>query len=91
MYRAGIESMLGLRRRGGAFSVDPCIPSSWPEYEITWRLGATVYRIAVANPARVGRGVRHATVDGRTVDPAHIPLVIDGSEHAVRIELGARP
>ena len=30
MYRAGLESMLGLRRRGETFSVDPCIPSSWP-------------------------------------------------------------
>ena len=40
----GIESMLGLRRRGDTFSVDPCIPSSWPGYEITWRVGGTTYR-----------------------------------------------
>ncbi len=32
MYRAALESMLGLRRRGRTFSIDPCIPSSWPEY-----------------------------------------------------------
>ncbi len=32
MYRAGLESILGLRRRGDTFSIDPCIPSSWPEY-----------------------------------------------------------
>ena len=37
MYRAGLESLLGLRRRGSTFSVNPCIPSSWPEYEIVWR------------------------------------------------------
>ena len=30
MYRAGLESILGLRRRGETFIVDPCIPSSWP-------------------------------------------------------------
>ena len=31
MYRAGLESILGLRRRGDTFSIDPCIPSSWPD------------------------------------------------------------
>ena len=41
MYRAGLESILGLRRRGDFFSVDPCIPSSWPGYEIVWRVGRT--------------------------------------------------
>ena len=41
MYRAGLESMLGLRRRGETFSIDPCIPSSWPGYEIVWRVGRT--------------------------------------------------
>ena len=29
LYRAGLESMLGLRRRGATFSIDPCVPSSW--------------------------------------------------------------
>ena len=32
MYRAGIESILGLRRSGPTFAVDPCIPSAWPDY-----------------------------------------------------------
>ncbi|HET8539049.1 MAG TPA: glucoamylase family protein, partial [Anaeromyxobacter sp.] len=36
-YRAGLESILGLRRRGATFELDPCIPASWPEYAITWR------------------------------------------------------
>src|SRR5436309_2802634 len=29
MYRAGLESILGLRRRGATFIVDPCVPASW--------------------------------------------------------------
>ena len=57
MYRAGLESILGLRRRGDTFSIDPCIPSSWPDYEITWRVGGTRYLIAVSNPDRQCRGV----------------------------------
>ena len=30
MYRAAVESLLGLRRTGATFAVDPCIPSAWP-------------------------------------------------------------
>ena len=45
MYRAGLESILGLRRHGATFEVDPCIPSSWPEYSVAWRFGATRYDI----------------------------------------------
>jgi cyclic beta-1,2-glucan synthetase len=88
MYRAGLESMLGLRRRGAAFSVEPCIPSSWPAYEMTWRVGGTYYRIAVSNPERLCRGVREATLDDRPVDAAAIPLLDDGRAHQVRIVLG---
>ena len=57
MYRAGIESILGLRRRGETFVIDPCIPSSWPEYRITWRFLDSRYEITVSNPARRCRGV----------------------------------
>jgi cyclic beta-1,2-glucan synthetase len=88
MYRAGLESMLGLRCRGETFVVDPCIPSSWPEYRIAWRFRDSRYEISVSNPARRCRGVATATLDGAPVDAAAIPLVNDGGTHAVRIVLG---
>lgn len=90
MYRAGLESILGLRRRGASFEIDPCIPSSWPEYTIAWRVGATRYEIAVSNPARVCRGVAEAELDGAPVDSHAIPLVDDGGTHRVRVVLGDR-
>jgi len=89
MYRAGLESMLGLRRRGATFSVEPCIPSSWPEYEIVWRFFSTRYEITVANPQRRCRGVVRAELDRLTVDREAIPLVDDGRVHHVRILMGA--
>ena len=88
MYRAGLESMLGLRRRGATFSIDPCIPSSWPHYEITWHVLGTTYDIAVSNPDRLCRGVRTATLDGIAVPADAIPLVEDGRTHVVRIVMG---
>jgi cyclic beta-1,2-glucan synthetase len=90
MYRAGLESILGLRRRGSTFELDPCIPSSWPEYGIVWRFGRTRYEIAVSNPERRCRGVTEAELDGATVDPRAIALVDDGGTHQVRLVLGDR-
>ena len=83
-----IESMLGLRRRGTHFSINPCIPSSWPAYEITWRVETTRYVISVSNPGRLCRGVVESSVDGVGVNPDAIPLVLDGGTHQVRIRLG---
>jgi cyclic beta-1,2-glucan synthetase len=88
MYRAGIESILGLRRRGNTFTIDPCIPSSWPEYRITWQFQDSRYEITVSNPARRCRGVATATLDGVCVDAARMPLVNDGRTHDVQIVLG---
>ena len=88
MYRVGVESLLGLRRRGSTFGIDPCIPSSWPAYEIRWRFGRTQYAIQVENPQHRWRGVAAALLDGQAVDHAAIPLVDDGATHTVTITMG---
>ena len=90
MYRVAVEGILGLERRGSSFTVNPCIPSSWPAYSIEWRVGKTRYSIAVENPERRCRGVASAEMDGEPVDPGAIPLQDDGT-HRVRIVLGAVP
>ncbi len=88
MYRAGLESILGLRKRGNTFVIDPCIPSSWPEYRIEWQSGSTRYEIHVVNPDRRCRGVGRAYLDNAPVDASAIPLVDDGGTHHVRVEIG---
>lgn len=76
MYRVGLEELLGVRRRGEHFSIDPCIPSSWPGFSL------------VENPEQCCRGVVSAEKDGEPVDPARIPLLDDGRAHRVRLVLG---
>ncbi len=88
MYRAGLESILGLRRKGSTFEMDPCIPSSWPEYSIDWRFKGTRYRISVSNPKRRCYRVARAELDGACVDARAIPLVDDGGNHLVTLVLG---
>jgi cyclic beta-1,2-glucan synthetase len=88
MHRAGLESILGLRRHGTVFAIEPCIPSTWPGYALSWRFGRTLYEIAVANPERRCRGVGEAELDGVRVDARAIPLTDDGGTHHVRVVLG---
>jgi cyclic beta-1,2-glucan synthetase len=82
--------MLGLRRRGGTFEIDPCIPSSWAEYEIVWTFQSARYEISVSNPDHVCRGVVSAELNGALVDASAIALVDDGRTHRVVVVLGDR-
>ncbi|HSK97798.1 MAG TPA: protein ndvB, partial [Euzebyales bacterium] len=88
MYQVAIDGLLGLRQRGAAFSIDPCIPAMWPGFSLEWRRGATLYRIRVENPAHRCRGVAAARLDGAPVDADAIPLADDGAAHDVTIVLG---
>jgi len=89
-YRMGLESLLGFARRGSVFSLDPCIPSVWPGFSLTWRLAGTRYEMQVENPGGCSRGVVAAWLDGQPVDPAAIPVVQDGGVHQVRALLGKK-
>jgi cyclic beta-1,2-glucan synthetase len=88
MYRAGLESILGLRRHGATFALSPCIPSAWPRFSITWRFGRTRYEISVTNPEGRCRGIHSARLDDVEVDAGAIPLVDDGALHVVRVVMG---
>jgi cyclic beta-1,2-glucan synthetase len=90
MYRAGLEAILGFRRQGGFLNMAPCIPRTWPRFEISYRYGTTRYEILVENPNRVCRGVSHAEFDGVALSPgeARIGLIDDGGVHHLRITLG---
>ncbi len=66
LYRAGIESILGLRVKGDRFEVAPCLPTTWPGFEMTLTLHGSVYEIEVRNPNGVSRGVVAVELDGET-------------------------
>jgi cyclic beta-1,2-glucan synthetase len=91
MYRTAVEAILGFTVHAGALQLEPCIPRHWPGFEITHRFGSSTYRIQVANPSGVNRGVREILVDGvpgLSGDSA-IRLVDDGRAHEVRVILGS--
>ncbi|WP_127088283.1 GH36-type glycosyl hydrolase domain-containing protein [Aquabacter cavernae] len=90
MQRAGMESILGLRRHGSALSLNPCIPRSWPRFEMTVRHGSAQYLICVENPSGVGHGLVSAEINGVAigVSPLLIPLDAGAGFHSVTVTLG---
>ena len=89
LHRAGLEWILGFRKRGSSLHIDPCIPGKWKGFEITYRFGGALYRIEVENPEGVCRGVVSIRLDGALLpDEAPIPLSDDGREHRVHVLLG---
>jgi cyclic beta-1,2-glucan synthetase len=90
MQRAGVESILGLRREGNRLCIDPCIPRNWEGFALSLRHGAARYEIRVENPDHVERGVVSATLDGVVFAGGSpmLPLADDGAVHEVVIRLG---
>ncbi|GGO23241.1 glycosyl transferase [Gemmobacter aquaticus] len=91
MYRAGIEGIIGLTRRGNILCLNPCLPASWPELTLTITLGAASYTVSILNPDLTGRGIRSAILNGMTMDVSHGILsfpVLDGTHH-LTVTLGS--
>jgi cyclic beta-1,2-glucan synthetase len=88
MYRTGLESILGIERRGSSIALNPCIPFSWPGFSVVVRFGTARYEITVENPQNRCRGITDAWLDGIEVDPSAIPLRDDGGSHRVRAVIG---
>jgi cyclic beta-1,2-glucan synthetase len=89
-YRVALERILGFRLQGNNLLLDPCIPKSWPGYEISYRFGSARYDISVENPQGVCRGILAINLDGRMLSrrPSLVPLADDGASHRVQIVLG---
>ncbi len=88
MYRLGMEAILGLRREGQFLRIDPCVPKTWPHYELTYRYGEAMYRIRVENFNGVSRGVRQVFLDGQLLPDGRVPLRTQRHEYQVIVELG---
>ncbi|WP_137669679.1 GH36-type glycosyl hydrolase domain-containing protein [Paenibacillus naphthalenovorans] len=95
MYQAGIEWILGLRRRGTRLYISPCIPSEWPEYSVHYRFGRTRFLITVNNPLHKSGGVTALQMDGQEMslkehdakDGYYVELCDDGQVHHVVVTL----
>jgi cellobiose phosphorylase len=88
LYRVAVETILGFQLRGETLRLEPCIPPSWPRFELKYRHRSATYRILVDNSAGTGRGVRSIKLDGQFLPNDFVPLTDDSKIHEVRVQLG---
>ncbi|MDZ4739704.1 MAG: hypothetical protein SGJ03_07355, partial [Alphaproteobacteria bacterium] len=90
LYRAGLESILGFKVEGNQLRMQPCIPSSWPGFEIRFQHLSATYDIVVENPKRISSGIAEILVDGKKLAgaPWTVQLIDDGLNHKVLVVMG---
>ncbi len=87
MYRAGIEGLLGLRRRSDRLVLKPCIPADWPGMKAEVRVDGCLHRLVVTP----GADSSSATLDGAPIDVREgtIELPLTPGEHDVHLWIAA--
>jgi cyclic beta-1,2-glucan synthetase len=90
MYRLILESLLGLSLEVNRLRIAPLIPRAWPAFDIHYRHGQAGYHLHIENlGAASGRhDVTRVTCDGIDQPDRTVPLVDDGQQHRVDVELG---
>ena len=73
MYTTGIEAVLGFKlKEGKGFTIEPCVPDEWSDYEIIYKKDNFEYVIQVKR-----QGQKGIWLDGKLCKDALVPF-IDG-------------
>jgi hypothetical protein len=70
--------------------LDPCIPESWPGFEVTLCRGSTRFDIRVDNRKGVAKGIASARIDNDDVTerPLRFDPPDDGENHEILVVMG---
>lgn len=86
MYHAVTHWILGIRPDFAGLTIDPCIPSQWPGFEVTRQWFGATYQIKVTNPRGAQRGVKAQRLNGLPVS-GPIPPQPAGSVNIIEVEM----
>ncbi|WQO45424.1 hypothetical protein U8C42_20155 [Sinorhizobium medicae] len=69
LYRAGVEGILGIRKRGDKLLIRPVLPPDWAGYSAEVRVNGTTHRISVSRDSKSGEPV--VSVNNSVTKNAH--------------------
>ncbi|WP_213997709.1 glucoamylase family protein [Arsukibacterium sp.] len=84
MYRAGVESLLGITRHGSQIRVAPCLPGHWPGFSATVRIGSSHYQLVITQQAKPVAEQVALTLDGVAITSDSAIFV---SQHCISLPL----
>jgi cellobiose phosphorylase len=73
-YFAAVQYILGVRPEIDGLRIDPCIPTTWPDFEMERVFRGKKITIKVQNPERKSRGVKQLIVGGKAMQGNLLPL-----------------
>ena len=85
MWYTVSEFILGIKPDYEGLLIDPCLPSTAKEYEVTRKFRGGEYHIIVKNPEGKEKGVKQITVDGNAIEGCVIPCA--EGKHEVIVEM----
>lgn len=85
MWYTVSEFILGIKPDYEGLNIDPCLPSTAHEYEVTRKFRGGEYHIVVKNPEGREKGVKQITVDGKVIDGTIVPC-LEG-KHEVIVQM----
>ncbi|QIL89217.1 cellobiose phosphorylase [Microbulbifer sp. SH-1] len=84
LYRGALEALLGIKIcDGNRLQIQPCLPQSWNQYQLSLRFGNSRYHIEVQHCGGALGEITALTVDGENVPAGDISLIDDGATHKV--------
>jgi cellobiose phosphorylase len=66
-YFVALQSILGIRPEIDGLRIDPCIPSTWPGFELERTFRGKTIKLSVKNPNKKCRGVKELKVAGKVI------------------------
>jgi cellobiose phosphorylase len=85
MWYTVSEFILGIKPDYEGLLIDPCLPSTAKEYEVTRKFRGGEYHITVKNPSGNQKGVKQITVDGTPISGTIVPC--SEGKHEVVVEM----
>lgn len=81
-YRTALENILGLQLRGRQISFRPCVPTNWGHFEVSLRVGESLWRFHVEMSDHAIEATTEESAFGGTLS---VDLVDDGEDHDVKL------
>jgi cyclic beta-1,2-glucan synthetase len=86
MYRLIMEGIIGFEKRGAFIHLNPKLPASWDKVEVAYRYFDTTYEITIQrNGKKETVRTLSLSLDGKTLEDLHFPLVDDGRIHQIEV------
>lgn len=85
-YFAATHYLLGIQPDYDALTIQPCLPTAWPEVTVQRRFRGRQFEIHIKNGAR-GHGVVRLVLNGRVLPGHQVPLSECGPSNRVEVQL----